>query len=155
MLTSLYEKNYPKSIHKIPNTQLIQVKTDLVDSYVDDLNTGASLYDIQSELTQPTFCHDQTPFKQLRIEQQAELITISKGLKLLHVLNFTGFSIKKFSSNSYIIQNTLNADTRLQTKNLNHTEIRPDQAKLESEILTTRQQSTLYANTDPPDHPLI
>ena len=30
MLPSLYEKHYPKYIHKIPSKQLLQVKADLI-----------------------------------------------------------------------------------------------------------------------------
>ena len=109
MLTSLYEKHYPKSIHKIPSKQLLQVKDNLVQSYVDDLHIGASLHDVKSEFIEPIFCHNLAPnFKQMWLIQQAEIITISKALKLLHILDFAGFSIKKFHSTSFKVQNTLN-----------------------------------------------
>ena len=61
MLPLLYNKHYPNSIHKIPSKQLLGIKSDLVDSYIDDLHTGASLHDIESEFAEPTFCHKLVP----------------------------------------------------------------------------------------------
>ena len=111
-MTTLYHKHYPECVHKIPSKQLVQVNNDLVNSYIDDLHIGTSLRDIENELKQPTFCHEQN-FDELRIIKQAEKIIISKSLNVLHVLDFSGFSIKKFHSTSLFIQNTLNLDNRL------------------------------------------
>ena len=51
-LTTLYQKHYPQSIHKIPSKHLIQVNNDLINSYVDDLNIGTSLKDVENELNE-------------------------------------------------------------------------------------------------------
>ena len=156
MLPSLYDTHYPACIHKIPTQQLIQVKQDLIDSYVDDLHTGATLYDIELEYTQHTFCHDLQPnFHHLTLKRKGELITISKGLKILQVLDFSGFKIKKFNSCSLFVQNQLNSDNRLSSTAPTHTKIRPDQSHLKDEILESRQKSTEFANIAPPDHPEI
>ena len=153
-LTTLYHKHYPQCIHKIPSKQLIQVNNDLINSYVDDLHIRISLKDVENEINEPTFSHEQN-FNELRLVKQAEKIVISKVLKVLHVLDFTGFAIKKFHSTSLFIQNTLNLDDRLQVKQVAHTDIRPDQNDLKTEILSKRQKSTTYANCEDPDHPII
>ena len=108
-LTDLYDKNYPSSVHKLPPEQLKQVKEDLVASYVDDLNLGATLRDIERELSNPTFKHS-TDFNMLRIKKQGQLVTISKTLRVLHVLDFSGFSIKKLHSSSTYVENVFNQD---------------------------------------------
>ena len=53
------------------------------------------------------------------------------------------------------IQNTLNLDSRLQIKQVTHVDIRPDQTQLKIEILSKRQKTTLYANSENLDHPII
>ena len=107
---------------------------------------ATSLNDVEYELNEPTFCHNQVQnFKEL--VKQAELIVIAKALKVLHVLDFTGFSIKKFHSTSLNIQNTLNFDVRLQTKQVSLADIHPDQTQLQTEILSQQQKCTSYANS--------
>ena len=56
-LTGLYNQNYPKSKHKIPGEQLIQVNNDLKASYVDNIHIGITLVDIHNEKIKPTFAH--------------------------------------------------------------------------------------------------
>ena len=80
-----------------------------MQNYVDNLHTGTSLQDVEAELNESTFCHNHVQnFQQLRLVKQAKYITIAKALKMLHVLDFNGFSIKKFNSSSLNIQNMLN-----------------------------------------------
>ena len=155
-LTKLYQEHYPDCIHKLSPSNLEQVKADLVNSYVDDLLAGATLYDIETEIKIPTFCHDIIPaYQSLRLTQRADLVTIAKALKILHVLDFAGFSIKKFQSTSYRVECTLNVDDRLMVKQTDHSNLRPDQDALRDEILCRRQKETNYANTKPAEHPLI
>ena len=95
--------HYPKCVHKILSKHLIQVHNDLVNSYMDDLNIGTSLKDIENKIKEHTFEHKEH-FDELRLIKKAETIVIAKSLKVLHVLDFNGFSIKKFHSTSFAIQ---------------------------------------------------
>ena len=119
---------------------------------MDDLSLGANLRDIQNELSTPTFKHS-TNFKNFKIQTQADHIVVSRSLKLLHLLDFCAFSIKKFNSSSQFVENTLNVDSRLKIKDLTHTSIRPNADDLQKEILVTRKQTITFANVDPPDFP--
>ena len=150
-LSTLYNQHYPNCIHKINSKDLIKVHTDLITSYVDDLNIGCSLKDVQDEQSIQTFEHDSN-YDKLRLIKQAEQIVTAKSLKVLHLLDFCGFTIKKFNSCSLFVQNTLNKDHRLQVKNLKHSDIHPNQAELQSEILAQRKKTDNYADSNPPDN---
>ena len=107
-LTGLYQKHFPECIHKLKHADLLQVKADLINSYVDDLITGTTVVELANESKQSTFLHNlEPPYDSLTIRRQAEHITISKALKISSVLDFNGFAIKKFNSSSGYVQNFL------------------------------------------------
>ena len=130
----LYNEHYPQSIHKIPSQQLIQINDDLRQSYVDDIHIGTTLVDVQNEQNTPSFSHSHVKnYDNLRITKKSEQITIARALKMLHILDFNGFAIKRFHSSSLTIQNTLNQDIILKIKD--EADYRPYQSLLQQEIL--------------------
>ena len=121
---ALYNENYPECIHKIPSDQLVGINNSLCESYVDDIFSGTGLYDVKQEFTSPTFLHSFVPdLKELSLANQSCHITITKARKLIAVLDFVGFDIKKFVSNFKFIEDFLNQDTRLTIKKTNKTDL--------------------------------
>ena len=149
---ALYQKHCPPGIHKVEPQHLAQVNESLCKSYVDDLFDGVTLYNIQQEMTSPSFIHSFVPnFQASSLITQGGMINIAKTRKLLCVLDFVGFNVKKFVSNHQFIEDFLNKDSRLAIKKKTH--VRPDMALLQSEILKSRQAGNQYANTLPSDSP--
>ena len=134
-LTELYAKNYPDCIHKLPLNLLKQVNTDLITSYVDDLSLGTTLHDIELELAKPTFSHNHN-YQQLSLYKQGELVTIAKALRVLHVLDFSGFTTKKFHASTPFVEDRINQVCEEDTVQAANTDICPDQASLKQEILS-------------------
>ena len=96
--TTLYSANFPESKHKIPGNMLIEVNNDLKEAYVDDIFTGSTLVNISDEKNNPTFIHSKIKnYNNLSLVKLSNYITIACALKLIHVLDFVGFEIKKIS----------------------------------------------------------
>ena len=57
-LTTLYQKHFPESPHKLPPKQLEEVNDSLTKSYVDDLEMGVTPKAVEIELLEPTFIYN-------------------------------------------------------------------------------------------------
>ena len=96
LLTKIYHEKYPKCIHKIPKNQLEEVKSTLVNSYVDDISVNTTVADLHKELNNPTLIMDsKNPFSSLPVIEQAALLTVAKTQRVLAILDFSGFSAKQ------------------------------------------------------------
>ena len=94
----MYSDNFPESKHKIPGNLLIEVNNDLKAAYVDDIFTGSTLVNIRDEKNSPTFIHSKIKnYNNLSLVKLSNYITIVRACKIIHVLDFVGFEIKKIS----------------------------------------------------------
>ena len=116
-LATLFNQNYPPCIHKLCEQELIKLSKILTNSYVDDLHIGCTIEEVKSEALHPMFIHKLIKnFDKHCLTQLVDHIVISKALKILQVIDFSGFLIKNFSSSSYWVQSMLNTDSHLQCK---------------------------------------
>jgi len=154
-LAELYQTHYPPSRHKLSKDDLQKVQLSLDRTYVDDLLTGVTPEALARELSKPTFIHPKG-FLTMRLDQQADWLSIALTLKALHVLDFCNYSVKIFQSSSLWVQQKLNKDPRLVCNQKEEGKpARPNPTLLEQEILSARAKTlTSYTNTEPADHPV-
>ena len=107
-----------------PKNQLEEVKSTLVNSYVDDISVNITVADIHKELNTPTLLiNSKNPFKSLPITEQAALLTVAKTQRVLAILDFSSFSAKQVKStlvNSYVDDISVNTTVADLHKELNN-----------------------------------
>ena len=86
---------------------------------------GATAYDLQNEITTPTFKHPPN-YKEMSLPMQADYYTISKGSQLVHVLDFCGHNMKLFQSNPPFVELQLNKDKSLEFHKPKYKTVRPE-----------------------------